>query len=246
MRQTERGASGETAGYLISALQHDTGTAQKMIDLLTVQGFDIHRASDAFDVDDRTYPAGTHWIPLAQPKMGVVQTLLGRTLYPDDAWTRQPDGTPARPYDTTTDTMAEFMGVQVDPVASPIETTFVQITGPANRSGQVIGTSDSGYAFDARRNDSYIALNRLIAQGHQVSCVQASLTLGDVTLPSGAFAATADARPVLQELASDLGLDFYALTTSEPLEELARHRIGMYQRYWGGNMDEGWTRLVLE
>ena len=20
----------------------------------------------------------------------------------------------------------------------------------------------------------------------------------------------------------------------------------MYQRYWGGNMDEGWTRLVLE
>jgi hypothetical protein len=23
-------------------------------------------------------------------------------------------------------------------------------------------------------------------------------------------------------------------------------RVGMYQRYWGGNMDEGWTRLVLE
>ncbi len=20
----------------------------------------------------------------------------------------------------------------------------------------------------------------------------------------------------------------------------------MYQRYWGGNMDEGWTRLLLE
>jgi len=25
-----------------------------------------------------------------------------------------------------------------------------------------------------------------------------------------------------------------------------RLKIGMYQRYWGGNMDEGWTRLVLE
>jgi hypothetical protein len=23
-------------------------------------------------------------------------------------------------------------------------------------------------------------------------------------------------------------------------------RIGMYQRYWGGNMDEGWTRWILE
>jgi hypothetical protein len=25
-----------------------------------------------------------------------------------------------------------------------------------------------------------------------------------------------------------------------------RPRIGIYQRYWGGNMDEGWTRFVLE
>ncbi len=245
-RQTERGATGPTAGYLISASQHDTGTAKKMLDLLTVQGFDIHRSTDAFDVNDRTYPAGTHWIPLAQPKMGVIETLLGRTLYPDDAWTRQPDGTPARPYDTTTDTIAEFMGVDVEPVTSPIDALLETVTGPAPLSGQIVGSSDGGFAFDARLNDSYIALNRLVDQGLQVTRARAPLSLGDVTFPCGAFAAPAESEPVLGELATDLGLDFHALSSTSSFEELARHRVGMYQRYWGGNMDEGWTRLVLE
>ncbi len=27
---------------------------------------------------------------------------------------------------------------------------------------------------------------------------------------------------------------------------MKRLRVGMYQRYWGGNMDEGWTRFLLE
>ena len=27
---------------------------------------------------------------------------------------------------------------------------------------------------------------------------------------------------------------------------MKRQRIGMYQRFGGGNIDEGWTRLVLE
>ena len=62
------------------------------------------------------YPAGTYFIPFAQPKRGVVKTLLERTFWPDDSWTRQKDGSPSRPYDTVTDTMAEMMGVHVDPV----------------------------------------------------------------------------------------------------------------------------------
>jgi hypothetical protein len=33
---------------------------------------------------------------------------------------------------------------------------------------------------------------------------------------------------------------------SRRLKAAQRLRIAMYQRYRGGNMDEGWTRLVLE
>jgi hypothetical protein len=49
-------------------------------------------------------------------------------------------------------------------------------------------------------------------------------------------------------IAAETGVDFLGLNqdvsaVSSPLE---KQRIGMYQRYMGGNMDEGWTRLMLE
>ena len=59
---------------------------------------------------------GSFVVPLAQPKMGLIRYLLGRTFYPDNEWTRDRDGSPIRPYDMATDTMFEFMGVRVDPV----------------------------------------------------------------------------------------------------------------------------------
>ena len=72
--------------------------------------------------------------------------------------------------------------------------------------------------------------------------------MGDEKFPAGAFVAAAEAEELLTEIAQDCGITFYALEgklESEP-HEVQRARIGMYQRYWGGNMDEGWTRLVLE
>lgn len=245
-RQTDRGAKDDIAGYLISATQHDAGTAQRMIDLLTVQNFSIHQAEAPFNVGDTTYPAGSHWIPLDQPKMGVVKTLLGKTLYPDDAWTRQPDGTPSRPYDTTTDTIAEFMGVNVTPLESPVDASLTVVSSPANPEGVVHGASNVGYAFDARRNDSFLVINRLIDGDHKVSRISESLTIGNSAFPNGVYVASAEDEPTLRELAAEEGVNFYALADASTPEDVTRLRIGMYQRYWGGNMDEGWTRLVLE
>lgn len=49
-------------------------------------------------------------------------------------------------------------------------------------------------------------------------------------------------------LAGETGVSFYGLNHSPDGEatSLKTPRIGMYNRYWGGNMDEGWTRLTLE
>jgi hypothetical protein len=49
-------------------------------------------------------------------------------------------------------------------------------------------------------------------------------------------------------IARETGIDFQALSSdvSGISHSLRQQRIGMYQRYWGGNMDEGWTRLMLE
>ena len=247
-RQIALGASSTHAAYLIRPDQHDPLTVVLAINKLLVQGIDIQKSTQAFTVDDSNYPSGTYCIPLNQPKMGVIKTLLGRTLYPDDAWTRQPDGTPQRPYDSATDTMAEFMGVDVVPVQGSIEGTFESVTEPEPITGGVIGSSQIGYLFDGRLNDSFKVLNRLFDQGVEVTRLHDKVVVGDEKFRAGAFVDAAGSEDLLTEITQDCGVTFYALEGKLESEqhECRRARIGMYQRYWGGNMDEGWTRLVLE
>jgi hypothetical protein len=54
---------------------------------------------------------------------------------------------------------------------------------------------------------------------------------------------------VVRRIAGETGVDFApveAAASDEVAPEIDRLRLGVFQRYYGGNMDEGWTRLVLE
>ena len=246
-RQTERGACGTPAAYVIPPDQHDPLTALKMVEKLLVQGIRVHVAKEDFVVDGVTYPAGSHVVDCAQPKSGLVKTLIGRTIYPDTAWTRDRDGSPLRPQDTATDTMFEYMGVRVYPVdACPREylERVEEMTWP---EGRVLGTSRKGYALDCRANDGFIAVNRLLAEGAKVSRACCALECGDYCLPPGAFIVKRVGKASLEKLAKEFHLVFHPLVEA-PAEtvEVKVPRLGIYQRYWGGNIDEGWTRFLLE
>ena len=243
-RQTERGAAGKPAAYLISTLQHDPLTSIKMIDKLLVQGIEIQRASKAFTTSTgMMYPADSFVISMAQPKMGLIHYLLGRTFYPDNEWTRNRDGSPIRPYDMATDTMFEYMGVRVDPVDELGEVAMEKLTAPVEPAGKVT-RSANGYSMDGRLNDSFRAMNLLFDKGialRRVDKASAGLRPGDFLAPSGSEA-------VLETVARQTGVDFSPLrgAVSSGVHAMKRQRIAMYQRYGGGNIDEGWTRLVLE
>ena len=249
-RQTARGATGTPSAYLIRPIQHDTLTVVDLINKLLAQGIDIQKATQAFTANDSTYSAGTYAIFLNQPKMAVIKTLLGQTFFPDDAWTRTPDGTPNRPYDTATDTVAEFMGVKVEPVNTLAcdDAIFDLLTTPEQPTGQLVGESEFGYIFDGRLNESFRLVNQLLARDLQVIRVDETIEVGDTQFPPGAFVAPAESKKVLEGFTSDSGITFYTLEQelSDRWHEVQKLRIGMYQRYHGGNMDEGWTRLVLE
>ncbi len=246
-RQTERG---QQKGYLIRPTQHDSLTVVKLVNNLLSQGIDIQKAQQDLTVDGLTYPAGTYVIPLNQPKSGVIKTLLEQTFFPDDAWTRQGDGSPNRPYDTATDTIAEFMGVDVESVETLVDknAACTSITEPEKLTGQLVGESKFGYLFDGRLNDSFKVVNQLLEEGVKVMRVDQVVAVNDGAFPLGAFVVSTDRIPLLKTIAQDSGVTFYALEEALQAEqhEIQQLRVGMYQRYRGGNMDEGWTRLVLE
>jgi hypothetical protein len=245
-RQTKRGAKGSPAAYIIPCAQHDPLTMAKMVEKLLVQGIKVHVAKEEFIIDDVIYPAGSYVVDCAQPKSGLVKTLLGQTTYPDHPWTRARDGSPLRPQDTATDTMFEYMGVRVDPVKAYPGDVLEPIEEASWPEGCVVGTSRKGYALDCRVNDSYTAVNRLLQGGANISRTDCEVTCGDIHLPPGTFIVKAK-KADIAKVAENLTLAFYAvdgdLGETTPVKA---PRIGMYQRYWGGNMDEGWTRFVLE
>jgi hypothetical protein len=133
------------------------------------------------------------------------------------------------------------MGVKVDKILERVSAT----TSPADwakpapiRSG---GPASWGYAIDARANDAFTAVNRLLKAGVAIS--RARTAIGD--WPPGAFVVRAG-EDSIDDAVRDLGVRLQALA-QEPsdLVPLRAPRIGIYHG-WGGNIDEGWTRWLLE
>jgi len=229
---------------VIPAEQHDPLTLQKLINLLLGQGITVEQASREFVHEGRVYGPGSFVVSMAQPKRGLIRWVLGQTYYPDNTFTRDRDGNPIRPYDLSADNFAEFMGVRADPVTTAVGASLAEVTDWLDPDGEV-NPGANGFVLDGRLNDAFLAVNRLFAEGASVRRVAHAgdgLRAGDFIVETGVSAA------VVADIAAETGVDFMPLGGDLPAASypITQQRIGMYQRYNGGNMDEGWTRLLLE
>jgi Zinc carboxypeptidase len=243
-RQTDRGAKGKPAAYAISAAQHDPLTRNALVNALLAQGIEVLQSARGFSTPDGvSYPPGSFYVTLAQPKMGLIRYLLGETHYPDNEWTRQQDGTPIRPYDMGQDVLAEYMGIKADPLDEAVTGDFTRVAAPIAPAGRV-AKGAAGYVIDGRLNDAFKAMNLLFDKNVAVRRVDAA---GDGVRPGDFLVAAAAPEAVLADIAKTTGVDFGPLKAEPKAAHLlTRMRIGMYQRYRGGNMDEGWTRWIFE
>jgi Zinc carboxypeptidase len=243
-RQTERGAAGSPKVFIIPAAQHDPLTADLMINKLLIQGIEIKQATKPFSLaSGMTYAPGTFVVSMAQPKMGLIRYLLGRTFFPDNDWTHNKDGSPIRPYDMSTDTMYEYMGVRVDPVDEAIQTDLKLVTAPITPVG-TISKGPAGYVISGSLNQSFNVVNQLLAKGIAVQRIDKptpGLNAGDFVIPNAP-------QELVASLSKETGVDFMSLKApvTQGTHEVTKLRIGMYERYSGGNIDQGWTQWVLE
>jgi hypothetical protein len=243
-RQTERGAAGKRKAYVIPTAQHDPLTARLMINKLLIQGIEIKQATKPITLaSGMTYAPGSFVISMAQPKMGLVRYLLDRTFFPDNDWTRNKDGSPIRPYDMSTDTMYEFMGVRVDPIDEKLDASLTLVSAPITTPGKIT-KGDAGYLISGAMNESFHAVNLLLAQGVTVR----RITKASQGLNPGDFVVASAPESALTAIAKETGVDFQPLKSpiTEGIHDVRKLRVGLYQRYGGGNMDEGWTRWIFD
>jgi hypothetical protein len=240
--------AGANETYVIPAEQWDANAAVRMVNVLRIGGVDIERATAPFNANGKQYAAGSFIIRGAQPWSPYVRDLLNPQVYPDRRL--YPDGPPEPPYDVSGWTLHMQMGVAVDKLTNGAVTAPTEkVTTATVPSGSVSGTAKAVYAIDPRTNEAFIAVNRLLKGGDAVYRSAAPVQVSGQSWPAGTFLVAPAQGPHarVEQAAKSLGLAVAALDAN-PSGEMVRvkpPRVGLYNQ-WGGNMDEGWTRWVLE
>ncbi|MBC7898217.1 MAG: peptidase, partial [Cytophagaceae bacterium] len=173
-------------GYVIPLNQPDVPTVTTFINALRETGIAVQRATRAFEVQGKSYPAGSYVVLTAQAFRPHVIDMFEPQVHPDVF--PIPGGPPTPPYDNAGWTLAFQMGVQFDRILEGFTGPFEPITDwniapPAGTVTSPPGTT--GYVTSRRVNNAFMAMNRLLKAGEQVTLMRAPLTSGSTTWPAG-------------------------------------------------------------
>lgn len=239
-------ANRDPRGFIVPSDQKDFLTATKFINTLLKNGVDVHRATAAFRVNGKQYPAGSYVVKTAQAYRPHVLDMFEKQNHPNDF--AYPGGPPIPPYDVTGWTLAWQMGIQFDRIQDGFDGPFQLITTElaSPPAGTVAGAANaSGYLVD-HINDAFIAVNRVLKKGGKAAWYTDAVSAGGKDFEPGAIYLQTD-RATIEALAKEKGLNFVGVTSapsgaSMPLNAV---KIGLWDRY-GGSMPSGWTRKILE
>ncbi|HEV2490082.1 MAG TPA: M14 metallopeptidase family protein [Candidatus Acidoferrales bacterium] len=228
--------------YVISTEQRDLPEAATLAQKMMLNGIEVNQATQPFAANDRKYSAGSWVILMDQPYAGLVKELFEPQKYPD----LRENGTPIRPYDVAGWTLPMQMGVDADAVMQPL--TREQLAGLkpltefAPPAGSVEGTG-SVFLISHRTNNSFKAINDAFAAGGQVSFTSAASANGG---EAGTIVVSGVSRERMGEIAKNNSLVIHAAERApQELISTKKPRVGLY-RSWTPNIDEGWTRWILE
>ena len=243
----EAGKKGDPAAIIVTpSTQHDPAAAYRLVGRLQMGGVDVYQTDASFKADDKDYPAGTFIIPMTQVFARYAKDMLEKQTYPE-VRRGGPNSPPEPPYDVTSWSLGMLLGVDVTFVKKPIgdSVRLTKVSESPKIAGAVTG-SGKRFVFDYTGPEGAIAINRLLKDGARVTLVQ---TL-DASGQASRVEVTGATPKLMQTIASSIGLQIRA--DDKPVTigagrtvALKAPRLAMYQP-WSGNMDEGWTRWVLD
>ncbi len=225
--------------YVIPYEQRDLPTAATLVEKLLLNGLEVNETTKPFEANGREYRKA--WVILMdQPFASLVKELFEVQHYPD--LRSAPNGPPIRPYDVAGWTLPMQMGVEVAQVLKPV--TAEQRNG-LQRIDKVVrpagGVEGSGavYLLSHRANASFQVINDVLAKGGKVGFSSGGPDAGSAVI-SGVD------RETLNTIAGARSVSVQAVAKApESMTATKKPRVGLY-RSWVPNIDEGWTRWILE
>jgi hypothetical protein len=245
-RQVEMGRRGDPYAVIVPSAQHDGPTAVKMLQTLALGGVEVHRADKPFTADGKNYQAGDYVILMAQPFRAYAKDMLEAQGYPKIA--PAPGVAPRAPYDAAGWSLGMQMGVETVFASKPFEADLRKLDAIDVPAGRIEGR-ESVYIIGHETNNSLVAVNRLLKVGASVFWLADKTVIGGRTFAPGAIVVRegTDLAARMAALTKSLGIDALAVSDVPAGKRLRLRapRTALYQP-WGGNIDEGWTRWLLE
>ena len=232
--------------YVVTLEQRDLPEAATLVQKLMINGIEVQQAAKPFHANGRDYAPGTWVILMDQPFSPLVKELFEPQHYPDLRET--PNSPPKLPYDVTGWTLPMQMGVQVAPVLEPVTTAERTNLKKMEQFAAPVGTIEGNggvFVLGRKSNASFKALNAILDGGGHVSFASADSETADGT-ETGAMIVSGFDRDKIKKLAGDNSLKMRAVASApKDVVTVKKARLGLY-RSWVANIDEGWTRWILE
>jgi len=232
------------AAYVIPANQRDAEGLQALLEIMRLGMVETYRANEDFMADGAPFRQGDWIIPIQQPYGRFAKAMLESQRYPV---LRDDSGALRQPYDATAHTLPVFLGVEIFAINALPKLPNKAVKSPIELTGKITGAS-SIFALDPANTASYRALNQLLKKNIPVYWAPSPIREGNQEFPSGTILVDAKGREAtLKETAQQHGADMQGLSSkpSGAMYRLQTPRVGLYKS-WVANMDEGWTRWVLE
>ncbi len=227
--QLRLGQSVAPYAFVIPAGQRDGAAVEKLVDVLRAGGVEVGTATAAFEVAGQSAAAGSYVVSMAQPYRAHAKDLMEIQRYPRVE--KYPGGPIERPYDVSGWTLPLQLGVKVIEAVQPLSVPTRPVIGPSEPSfPPCFATGPRRTALDPRDLRSYSYAGAALRAGASVGLAPLSSSAGGVliverSVPAGCGPARANA------------------VRAAPPARAAR--VALYKP-WTGNIDEGWTRFVLE
>jgi hypothetical protein len=235
-------------GYIIPADQADLPTAVAFLNVLIKSGIDVDRATSAFTVAGKSYPAGSYVVKSGQAYRPQILDAFEPQDHPNDI--PYPGAEPIPPYDVSGYTLAYQMGVKFDRILDGFDGPFERVADVmAPVPGTITGRGSAGFIISHEVNNSFIVQNRLLKAGADVFWVKTPITADGETFGPGAIWVPAGqgVRDIMVKAAAELGVNVHAVAAAPAAEQLKMTpvRIGLVNTY-GGVIPAGWIRWLFE
>ncbi|MGH7443876.1 MAG: M14 family zinc carboxypeptidase, partial [Longimicrobiales bacterium] len=231
------------AAYVLPANDPRVGQQARLLQLLQMQGAEVHRATAAFTAGETQYGAGSYILRMDQPYSRAVDMLLDKQYYnPDDP----------RPYDDVGWTLGPLYNAQVDRVedVAVLSAPMTLVTNMVESAGGVQGTGVA-YLIDYNADNNLTAF-RYANSEMEIAAAEQAFDVGGRSFRAGSFIIPTrgnpgDVRDRLERAAAEYGFTAYgvAAVPTVATHAVAAPRVAVVHT-WQRTQDEGWLRLGLD